>query len=237
MNHSLNELDTCMFLYLAQNQDQPISMYSMWNQLTSNKGYHCEELTIQHKQKFITQFNCLPSTYNNIIKFYKNGVPYLVSTKLESWQFDQDKYVPIETTDKFCTVDDLVESYITEEINEIEPDFIKWLIQNNKEEQVRKILDSYSFDKAEYETYLKEAKEKASIIALLLKHKYKNKVLDLRTKNNTIKERNTYLERENVRITKKSELFNREAGWYKFLFQASIPTYLLLTYTFSSLIC
>jgi hypothetical protein len=237
MDYTLAELDTCMFLYLAQNQDKPISIYSMWNQLTSKTGYHCEELTIQHKQQFITQFNCLPSIYNNIIKFYKNGTPYLVSTKLESWQFDQDKYVPQEQVGQFCTVDDLVESYISENVNDIEDEFILWLIKHNKVEQITKIFDNYSFEHEEYELFLKEAKDNAKILALLLKHKYKNKILQEKTKQQELKERNRYLEQENVRLTRRANSEFSSSNYYRSLLQASIPLYLVLTYMLKSYVC
>lgn len=241
MDYTLAELDSCMFLYLAENVDKPISIYSMWNQLTSKNGYHCSELTIKDKQTYITQFHCLPNVYNNIIKFYKNGIPYLVCTKLERWQFDQDKYVPQtvsqENDSKFCTVDDLVESYLSDQISEIEPEFIKWLIQNNKEEQLRKILDNYSFDKEEYELYLREAKDKASMVAMLLKHKYKEKITTLMTEKNNLKSRNTYLEQDNVRLTRKTNQYVNDAIWYKFMLQLSVPAYFVITYAFQSYVC
>lgn len=237
MDYTLAELESCMFLHLVENVDKPISIYSMWNQLTSKNGYHCSQLTIQDKQTYITQFHCLPNIYNNVIKFYKNGIPYLVSTKLERWQFDQDKYVPQESENKFCTVDDLVESYLTDQINEIEPEFVKWLIQNNKEEQLRKILDNYSFDKEEYELYLREAKDKAAIVAMLLKNKYKEKIAALTTEKDNIKSNNTYLQQENVRLTRKSNQNLNDALWYKFMLQVSIPAYFALTYAIRTYVC
>jgi hypothetical protein len=237
MNYTLAELDTCMFLHLAQNQDTPISIYSMWNQLTSKSGYHCDELNIQHKQQFITQFNCLPSIYNNIIKFYKNGTPYLVSTKLESWQFDQDKYVSTEPTEQFCTVDDLVESYLSENVSEVEKEFIQWLIKHNKIEQLNKIFDSYSFEHEEYELFLKEAKENATIVALLLKQKYKHKILQEKTKHQELKERNRYLEQENVRLRRVANEEISATNKYRALFQASVPLYLIATYLLRSYMC
>jgi hypothetical protein len=209
----------------------------MWNQLTSNSGYHCDELNIQHKQRFITQFNCLTSIYNNIIKFYKNGTPYLVSTKLESWQFDQDKYVPNEPIEQFCTVDDLVESYLSENVSEVENEFIQWLINHNKVEQLTKIFDTYTFEHEEYEIFLKEAKDNARIITLLLKNKYKEKLFKLETNNNDLKKNNTYLSQENTRLRKVANQEISSTNYYRSLLQASIPLYLVLTYMVRTYVC
>jgi hypothetical protein len=234
MNCELKELSDGMFYYLTSMEDKPVSIYMMWNQMTSKQGYHCSDLTIEHKQKLITEFHCLPNTYKKVLKFYRNGTPHLVYTKLESWEFDQDKYVPKEEStnvaSKLITLEDLMETYLDNNLHMIDLDFIKWLVNNDQTKYVRKILDNYTFAKEEYNAMLKEANKNTEIVAMILKSKYKQKIYNLKNNNNILKNKNNSLEEVNNRLGKNNSSLAEKVSSLQTSFILSIPVWYMITY-------
>ena len=166
MNNTLQNLKESIFFHLTANEDKPISLYSMWNQMLSPTGWRCEELKLCNKDFFITEFHCVPNDYKDIYKIYKQGVPYLVYTKKSLSEFDS---IPPTNETYMFSLDEIVDSYINGNIN-ITVDFVESL----------KILDNLHYKESDYYYFLPKCNSN-DMTNLLLKKKYDSKIYELNT--------------------------------------------------------
>ena len=83
MDHTLDELDACIFDYLAANEDYPKSIDEIWIDITSDDGHRCSELGNANKNFFVSTCYDMDINYNNIQKYFVNGRLYLVYSKKE----------------------------------------------------------------------------------------------------------------------------------------------------------
>ncbi|ARF12049.1 ankyrin repeat protein [Klosneuvirus KNV1] len=96
MNHSLNQLDDCIFDYLALNADKPVSLAKIFNDIRSKTGHRCNELTDSnnHRQYFLSTCYSLDRHYTNIKKIYHNNRLYLLFQKdKKETNFDRSYYI------------------------------------------------------------------------------------------------------------------------------------------------
>lgn len=95
MNHSLNHLDDCIFDYLALHADKPVSLAKIFDDIRTDSGHRCSELTdnSNHRRYFLTTCYSLDKNYKNIKKVYWNNKLYLMFQKdKKDTQFDENIY-------------------------------------------------------------------------------------------------------------------------------------------------
>jgi len=95
MNHSLNNLDDCVFDYLALNADKPVSLAKIFNDIRSKTGHRCNELTDSHnhRQYFLSTCYSLDKHYTNIKKIHRDNRLYLMFQKdRKDINFDRSYY-------------------------------------------------------------------------------------------------------------------------------------------------
>jgi len=178
MDNTLQDLKESIYFHLTANEDKPISLHSMWNQMLSPIGWRCSELTINKKDLFIAEFHSVPNEFKDVCKFYKNGIPYLVYTRKSLTKFDS---VSETTETSCCSLEELIDSYIKGKIT-ITSDFVESIIKMDNTNYVKKILDNVFYEQAGYE-YLLSKSNSTEMTNLLLKKKYDAKINEL---NNTI---------------------------------------------------
>jgi ankyrin repeat protein len=83
MNHSLNNLDECIFDYLVLNADKPTALPKIFNDIRSGSGHRCDGLTdkYNHRQYFLSTCYSLDKNYKNIKKLYRDNKMYLLFQK------------------------------------------------------------------------------------------------------------------------------------------------------------
>jgi hypothetical protein len=178
MDNKLENIKESIYFHLTGNEDKPISLYSMWNQMISDQGWRCSELKISNKQFFITEFHCIPNEYKDVYKFYKNGIPYLVFTQKPLSNFDDVSYNQVLDKECFCSLDDIVDSYIQGKNNSVDTDFVNSLIQTDNTKLVEKLLNHSNYFENEYDTFIKHANS-STMSNYLLQKKYETKICEL----------------------------------------------------------
>lgn len=232
MNSSIEEIKDCMFYNLSANKDKPISIYTMWNQLTSGKGYHCSELNELYKSDFITEFHCMPTNYKNIKKIYVNGTPNLIYTELDDWQIKNDEF-KLEEKDLQCklSLEDIIDGYLAcEDIITLDNDFILWLVKNNKLDEIKQLFDKFDFNDV-ISDMLKLSQSNDMTIFLLTK-KYKNKINELQNTHNSLKQYNSRLFSDNNELKKKVKNLEYRTNKDRYIMMTLLCGYLLMSLLF-----
>ena len=85
MDHPLNQLEDCIFDYLASHANKLVPIEDIYFDITRTEGHRCSQLVSRHdaKEYFISKCYTLDRNYKNIRKLFKGTHLYLV--------FDQDK--------------------------------------------------------------------------------------------------------------------------------------------------
>lgn len=165
MNHSLNNLDDCVFDYLALHADQPVSLVKIFNDIRSGSGQRCNELTdsANHRQRFLAVCYSLDRSYKNIKKIHRNNKLYLVFQKdrndndifdnssFNDQQYDntwKEEYHVKDIIDYLCDnsmLADFDTNYYTNMFDQSET-LLHLLVRYNRYNELEKVLQSGKVD-------------------------------------------------------------------------------------------
>lgn len=248
MDHSIDELDSCIFDYLVSKTNESKSVYQIFNDITSDTGHRCSELNNYskreiNKKKFMTTCYTMENIFQNIHKIFKDGSLYLVHSKKskydiikefdnnyenylvkglpEDQKFDSGQMIDyiLENPENYKDIDML--SHIDYNIN-----IPQYIVKYGKLNQLRKLLKYY-----EVEVNCKGSLGKnlldiaiennhSEIVKELSDYTYSKQIVELMTDNNNLKSFNTkFLKEKNDLHLKISQLsFNYNNLYKKFLF-------------------
>lgn len=175
MDHSISQLDECIFDYLVSHVDEPKNFTQIYNDISSTHGHRCSELNNipnrnLYKQRFLTTCHTIDNTYDNIHKIFKNDVAFLMySTKSKSeinttfnnysGLFAEVHQSPdfndFGTNDFDGMIDYLLDNTsayknfnFSSPISSTE-NMLQFIVKNNKVDKLKKILDQYDIDLTE----------------------------------------------------------------------------------------
>lgn len=95
MNHSLSNLDNCIFDYLVLHGNKPVSLAKIYEDIRSKTGHRCNDLTdsSNHRRYFLSTCYSLDKNYKNIKKVHQNNRLYLMfQTDKKDVNFDSSVY-------------------------------------------------------------------------------------------------------------------------------------------------
>lgn len=230
MDHSLKELDSCIFDFLVDNHDQLKSFEQIFTGISGDTGHRCSALKDEaNKNKFLALCFTLDVNYNNIHKIFVKNEPYLIystKSKLEIHQnfniYFKKRNLSLESNTFdiinivnyiIDNVDDYSECDFYCDINENES-LIEYLIKLNKVDMVTKILNLFYIDLSMKNNNGKSLLDIAIdnnnglMVFKLMEIDYDDKILELNTYNNELKEYNAKL----LQINNK---FNMEISKHK----------------------
>jgi hypothetical protein len=83
MDHKRENLDECVFDYLASNPDRYIHYRQIFEDITEDTGHRCSDLTdtLEDRRYFMTVCYSLNHQYKNILKFHRDRDLYLAFEK------------------------------------------------------------------------------------------------------------------------------------------------------------
>ncbi len=86
MDHTIDQLDDCVYDYLVSKINDPKSLVEIYNDITQNQGHRCTKLNDPkmrgiYKKKFVATCYTLNIHYENIYKIYKNNKLYLIFSR------------------------------------------------------------------------------------------------------------------------------------------------------------
>jgi regulator of replication initiation timing len=175
MDHSIDNLNICLFSYLASIPDSPKSFIQIFNDITGETGHRCSELNDPvlrnaNKNKFMISCYSLDNEYDNIHKIYKNDVVYLVysdNLKVEVMvQFDQyHNDISLDTSLGIGDMNNIVDSLVGHKIDlttPIDNSILEYLVRNGEHAKFKKLCDIYEID-FDFDKLIKLALEHKSI--------------------------------------------------------------------------
>lgn len=229
MDYKLSELSDCVFGYLAANPDEAQSLTNIWNHVTGETGHRCSTLNqtnTKHKKLFLATCDTLDNNYQNIYKFYKNGVFYIMYSDRspEVVHNEISNYYDINknnTNDNFFTSfgpDIIIDYFFNSENNSTENEYtayVKNYLSQCTVDDARKIFGTYKFspDRPLFGSSLLDMaiqNNNMPLVAYLTKVKYESKVTKLKSDNLTLKKNNTVLMINNKNLEKENKKLKNE---------------------------
>ena len=221
MDHSITELDACVFDYLTSHADQPKTFTQIYNDISGPNGHRCSALNSAapaarelYKKRFLTTCYTLDNTFKNVHKVFKNSTPYLiysnksradvmrdfgdldiVNTNLSSEDYDNND---LENIIEYLL--DNKESYndfnFTAPVSANE-NMLQFLVRTNKLDKIRKILDNYDIDVARSLIDMATDNNNGAMVRELSIRYYDKQITELNTAASNSRKLNTKLSNQN----------------------------------------
>ena len=83
MDHYIDNLEECVFDYLVSHKDVPKSLEEIYDDISGTTGHRCSELNTynakyKYRNKFLSICYNINNVYENIHKYFKNNICYLL---------------------------------------------------------------------------------------------------------------------------------------------------------------
>jgi|AntRauTorckE6833_2_1112554.scaffolds.fasta_scaffold12793_2 hypothetical protein len=257
MDHSIENLDDCVFDYLVSNKDEIASIYKIYHDITGETGHRCTSLNDPknrdvYKRRFRTICYTLDNSYDNIYKYFNGDKLYLVYSERDfrdTIRKYTDEYDHLSLNDyspSFNNITDVIEDLIDNDKFEfdLENNFddnetiVHILVRNDRGDLLRKLLQSFDlhFDKKNKfgETPLDIATKcnNCEMVKMILEYGYSEKIHDLNQKNKTLRKTNTQLFNENNKYNNK--INNLESSLYGYRISSFVLVFAWLWQLFST---
>ena len=233
MDHSIEDLDECVFDYLVSNKDEIVSIYKIYHDITGKTGHRCTALNDPknrsiYKIKFRTICYTLDNYYDNIYKYFNGEKLYLVyserdfSDAIRNYTDEYDYLSQDDCYPSFSNIIEVIENLIDNDTFDfdLENNFddnetiIHILVRNNRDDLLVKLLQSFDlkFDKKNKfgETPLDVAINcnNSEMVKMILEYTYSESIHDLKQTNKDLRKTNTVLINENKEHHKKVNELN-----------------------------
>jgi len=220
MDHRIEQLDACVFDYLASNPNELKSFIQIYNNISGPTGHRCSQLQdLSNRQKykdmFMTICYTLDNKWENIHKIYTSDIPHLIFSNKPRSEVIAEYNSAIYDSSNYDQVDqfelDSVIDYILNDTKQYKFDFslqmgvdgnlLQYLVKKNKLSKLKQMLDLYDVDlnnKFDGKTLLDTAVENgyAEMVKELMEQNFNNKTNDLNIKIKELKQLNTKLQNE-----------------------------------------
>lgn len=152
--------------YIFDLEDVPISIHRVWKDFKDTRD---KDTSYGEKISFVKMFHQLDKEYDMFKIVYYKGVPYILYTKKDIWQFTNDKFVADESDE--IIDNDIVQFYVQneeakgtgEECDEdlqVNKSFISRLIDSRQLYHLKLLMKCYDFNEDELDEFLHLAIEK-----------------------------------------------------------------------------
>lgn len=156
--------------YISDLEDVPLSIHRMW------KDFHTNTNAILNEEKvnFIHTFLHLHKIYSSFRLVYNKGIPYILNTKRDLWQFKDDDFLSHD--ENKITNGDILKGLLKEDDDlGIHNSFVCKVIQNNELNNLKLILEYFSFTEQDLDDFLQvvmKENQNIEMIVILLSKKY-----------------------------------------------------------------
>jgi len=159
MDHSIEELDVCVFDYLCANPETPKTFSQIYNAISGEVGHRCSVLQDQYnrtkyKDKFMTICYTLDTKWDNIHKLFltNDAIPHLVfSSKphyevINNCNIKSDLYDTIDTNDLDNVITYMIHNHSQIDYRLIDNNLMQYLVGKNKTDELSDVLKMYTVD-------------------------------------------------------------------------------------------
>ncbi len=164
MDHTLDELDACIYDYLVIHSNEPKTFMEIYEDISGSTGHRCSALQnmsnkIKYKDQFIITCYSLEKTYNNIYKLFKQDLPYLMFSSKTYEEVVRDLNISYSDAPSYelntMKIDTIVDSLVTYMKSTTDDNYVKldldshllqYLVWNNDTVKFKKLLDAFYID-------------------------------------------------------------------------------------------
>jgi len=223
MDHTLDELDACIYDYLAGHPNEPKTFMEIYEDISGTMGHRCSALQnmsnkIRYQDQFIVTCYSIEKTYNNVYKVFKQNLPYLVFSLKPYDEAVCDLNIAYSDAPSYelntMKIDTMVDSLVTYMKRVADDNYVKldidshllqYLVCNNDTCKFKKLLDAFYIDvnmEINGKTLVAYALENnhAAMVKLLMDEKLLQLQSKCNVENNEVKKLNSKLSTTNNKL-------------------------------------
>lgn len=185
---SMEKIQEKIFLQITKFKNIPIDIEYLWCIINT-----------RDKFLFIQAFHEMPKIYSSVYLKYKSGVPFLLYTEKDLWEFIDSRFIPLEKDihieklpiESKITLEELVDFHVRSDYPEMDSDLMNKILEVGNIHLLEMILcerpGNFDFSDKDYNDFLNRLVEinqkenRMEMILLIMRTKYRNKIKTLET--------------------------------------------------------